>query len=286
MRIIDIGIVSSAIGRRLTLFLFTLVLAITVSAMWPETRPRPGLIRVGVSGAIARGDAVESHRALARLLTDVTGAPARIVTLAEPPYPPCELYLLPSAEYCRDSELRAIYAVRRPGGAEGALVVTAPGDRPTLAELSIEDVVFAAPGSVNGCWLQADAMSVPVDTTLRFVRAPGRAERVVAAVMSGRFRAGACAKPDFTLLLETGVVAADEVQVAQELPGLPEVVLACRAPEQALYEDILSRLGAAFTGGGEPVAMLEARAGIVGFAPVGDRQREALAQLYARVSPE
>lgn len=283
MRVIDVGIVSTAIGRRLTLFLLALVLAITVSAMWPDDDPRPSMIRVGVSEAVGAGDASRSYSALARLLTDVTGAPARIVDLTGESTPGCDLYLLPAAEYCAQPGLRALYAVRRAGGSEGGVIIAAAGDQPDVSELSPNDIVFVAARSVNGCWLQADTLSLRIDETFNFA---GRAERVVAAVVHGRYRAGACGRPELNLLLDSGVVYADEIEVVLEIPGLPEVVLACYASELDTFEDILVGLGAAFASDSGVVASLETRTGILGFAPVGERQREALRALYERVQPE
>lgn len=257
IRLIDINIVSSYMGRFLTAIVAVLVLSITVAALVDEDGNRDHKVLVlGVAGLGSTEKTLEYYEPFKDFLARSSGRAVKVRVIDGEIDPECELYLLPWREYFyggRNLALLPIYSVCRVSGGRDSAVLIVRGDRDAadLTALGPSDVVFAHPHSFNGFLIQLRALesrgaggfAVPVDPgELHFVGPPGAETRVVYEVLLGRYTAGACRRSDVDRLVEAGELARDEIAVSLAMPALPEQIIACREADREYYLDLLESM--------------------------------------------
>jgi hypothetical protein len=261
LRVIDVSILSTYMGRALTVFVTLFVVGIAASAIIGGGFER-NVIRVCVPVEARPGEAVENFEPLRALLARETHRPVTLVECAGEWPSGMDLYVMPIGEYFRrerELEVKAIFeAAASEAPNDRAVVIarqsTAPSD---VESLTVRDVVFVGPASVNGFWVQADALEPegqPGDPS-RFVfeGASNDATRVICGVALGVFKFGACKLSEVSELSRRGVIEPRELRVVGSRGALPETVIAVRRREERYFLAKIGRI-AALIGDGSPSA--------------------------------
>ena len=251
LRLIDVSMLSSYMGRALTVVVTIFVVGIAVSALLQSGGSDHGIIRVCVPARSYTGDAVEAYEPFRALLSRETRRPVELVECGGQWPEGFDVYVMPIDEYLRYapgldalglyeiklSERRSDKAViisRPPEMDGGHETPGVPGAVMDFAEVLPNEVAFSHPLSVNGFWLQAAAMvgagfEMPGDVReLRFEGSRREGGRVVYGVLFGTYRLGACKLSEIVSLSERGVIAGDELRVIHADDVLPELVVAVK----------------------------------------------------------
>ena len=158
IRKIDINIVSAYMGRLLPVIVMLMVLAITLSAVVGVGGLRDHVILVvGVPQNGGTGSAQERYAPLRQLLARETGRTVSLSPRGTDWNDGCDLYLLETGEFVKEREKRGLVAVysfsRMQRRSDAAILVSRRGSQPP-AFPGRDDVIFADPRSINGCWVQ------------------------------------------------------------------------------------------------------------------------------------
>jgi hypothetical protein len=300
IRLIDINIVSSYMGRFLTAIVTVLVLAITISALMSEggIRGHTALV-LGLGPVGTIDETLDHYEPFRSLLASETGRKVEVHAL-EPEMPaPCELYVLPVRQFIEhgyDAGLAPLYSTcRMDGGRDSAVLISRPGlAPPDLSALTADDVIFAGPGSLNGFWLQlrvleSGGFAAPRNLDgLNFASVGNGGARVVFEVLVGDYVLGACRKSDLSELVEAGSVGDHEITVVRAVPALPEWIIACRVEDLDYYAGLLDGIATRLATPGRPprnddtAALLKAR-GVRSLRPVFSEELELAATLFAEM---
>ena len=209
-----------------------IVAAIAVSAL--VTDP----VRRGVSLCVPGGNGVAPEVRYETLRQRVARAMGKSIRLHVRPGAPgddCDLVVLSVHEWRALPPGEALEPVAEVEGARGAVVIAGAEGPRELDRLTAGTMLFTAPHSLNGCWIQLAMLrrkGIPTPDrieALRFAPAPGRAERVVFEVALGRAPAGAVPVDVLDGMLADGRLMEGEVQVIEVSPGAPEVLLCQRS---------------------------------------------------------
>lgn len=286
---IDISIVSAYLGRFPTAIVAALVFAITFHALFAG----PGMrahrtFRVAVA---ENGAPPDFYQPLATLLAYVSGRAVDLVpcNADEGGCAPCELYLVPALDAVA-SGLEIVAGTWAGDPSERAVFLAAAGTGVAFDSVSVDDIIFASPTSVNGCWAQMDALERlgrPLPATiddLDFAASRGTGPGPIWAVVLGDAPLAACRASDVDAFgEETGLN--DAVTVVRSAPALPEMVLACHSADRAYIEARLRAAELVLEGEGgagvrDSAALLRDR-GIAAIHPMGRDQMRALERVRA-----
>lgn len=303
LQLIDINIVSAYMGRFLTAIVTVIVLVITVSALVSRGGIRDHLTLVievpAAAGPAPGGGAAagEFYEPLRYLLARETGRTVRVQTRENEWCDKCELFVLPIEDFIvgqKKRELVPVYSITPTEGRRDAAVLVARRGTQYIGTPAPDDVVFADPRSVNGCWVQlalleSEGFAAPEKVeSLRFAPSPGDANWVVFAVLFGRFSVGACRQSDLLDLVDQGSADGEELTVVRSSPAVPEVVLACRPADAEYYRNVL-RLTAARLADPSPsgkdrdaVELLKSR-GVRSLLPVTQDELKRAIELFDRM---
>lgn len=295
LRMIDINVASSYMGKFLTLGVTAAVLAITVSAMYGPggfRNHRPLLIEVPASGG------AERYRPLRDLIAIETGRSVMIRVRGEQSCEDCDLYVFPIEPFLSQGSARGLtplYAVEPIGPGRNAAVLIArraapPPDSPPAAE----DVIFSHERSLNGFWVQlslleAEGFTAPGGLgSLRFASTPGAGTRVVYSVALGQSALGACRASDLTEAVRSGGIGGDELTIVRSSPALPELVVAGRPSDAAYLAGVLERIAAALlvedsAGRRRAAVRMMKIEGMRRLRPVERGELEKAAELYSQM---
>ena len=249
IKVIDISIVSTYMGRYLTAVVAVLVVAITISALfssggWETT----GDLVVAVPMRESDEETLRHFEPLRTLIEQRVGRSVRLEVRGQYWPEACHLYVMSIHEFHRvrdERQLTAIYSVEPAGGLAGAVIISGGDSKETPAGVSGADVLHMAPHSINGCWIQLRALEergvvfAPSLEDLEYAPPPGRAERVVYSVALGQYRIGTVPRMAVDKMLSDRRIVPGEVTVVATFPSLPETVLCVRrdALPPALGED-------------------------------------------------
>jgi hypothetical protein len=253
--------VSSRLSRFETPLTAVLVLAIAVSAL--VTEPGSGEMTL----CVPAGDgnvAAPRFSALKDRVSRAMGRPLRLHLRGGAPGDECDLAVVSVHELQGVEGSWGLEPVAVVEGAQRAVVIAGRDGPREMSGVSVGTMLFTAPQSLNGCWIQLESLrrngvSTPARMDeLRFVPAPGRPERVVFEVALGGALVGAVPGDVLEGMLGDGRIVDGEVRVINIASGVPELLL-CRR-----------------RGGAPPVERLIRE----GFRPVADHDLERIAALF------
>lgn len=291
----DVSILSSYMGKWLTAMVALFVIAVTLSAL------RSGHAERNIVGICVTTEAVDEavFEPLRNVIAGETRRATTVTRCDAPARSAWDLYVMTTADFFRyedDLDLEALYEITPTDAVDRAIIVSKPGDD-DLSSISVDDVAFVGPGSVNGFLVQlsileAEGFTVPATARgFRFEGGGGFAVRLVLGVLNGDSRFGACRQSDISALVSNGVIEPGEFAVVRRGRALPENVIASHRSEAAYYRqklrsvsEKLERAGddERFASGGCPTAPLLRAYGISWLRPVdGGRMNEAR-QLHQR----
>lgn len=255
LRLIDVSMLSSYMGRALTVFVMLFVIVVAVSAYFNEGGGgfERGVIAICVRAAPAAGDLEEFIEPFRSLLGRETRRPV-VSTDCRGEWPAgFDLYVMPVHEYFefeRSMEIQALYEIQSsPRQTDKAVIISrasaadepAPGPAPS-------EIVFSHPLSVNGFWVQvaeleANGFEVPDDPrSLEFAGSAVGGDRVIFSVLCGAYPYGACKLSEVVARTREGSVVAGELEVTHVGDALPELVIATRREDTEYYKRNLERI--------------------------------------------
>lgn len=295
VRLIDVNIVSSYMGRFLTVIVTVAVLAITVSALVSDGgNPHRRTLVLGVAADGNEPEYPEHFEPLKAVLARESGRLVELRRVSTNPEPACELYVMPAVDFLErdyDGQLVPVYSIcALAGGRDNAVLLSRPGWQETdLSSLAASDVVFARPASGGCFWLQLEALEArgftpPADLRdLRFAPGP----RVVLEVMTGGCKLGACRQRDVLSLLESGALRDGDVAFVQSIPAPPDQIFACRKGDVEYFTKLLQKVATSLADARPPAAadetilLLKAH-GIRSLRPVATGEMGAVGELLSR----
>jgi len=294
---IDLSIISTYMGRWLTLVMTLFVVGIAISALVSGGDAQRNIIDICVyDDRPARVMSV--YEPLRLLLSDETRRPV-VLHAAGERHVQCDLFVMSTHEFLTRKEalgIEAIYEIRRTAKRNDSAVLIARSKEPIdYSGLSPEDVVFSDPHSVNGFWVQLSMLSklgfrMPGSLSeLRFAGSEGDQSRVVLGVVYGAYRLGACRLSDITSLTERGVIGGREVAVLAREDALPEIVIATRAGETRYYAGKLKNIARLVDEAASPVNQPETvrllkSYGVTALEPVNGGQIREVGGLYEQTA--
>jgi len=306
IQLIDVTIISSYMGRWLTLLSTVLVIGIAVSAWLERGHLRHNIISVCVADAVAPGDATEALEPFRVLLARETRRPVVLTVApaggqaggAAAPEGGHDMYIMPTAEYVATGEqlgLEALFEILDTERLnDQAVIIARSGDHVDLASLGEADIAFAAPQSVNRFWVQASILEKHGAKRLvdpRFEGGDFDAARVILAVVFGQYRAGACRLSDIAALRQRGILRGGEVSVLDKADVLPEIVVAVPHGEASYYRRRLDGVAARIAEAASPsmtneTVQLLKSCGFKGLQPVDAMRVERARKLARRYAGE
>jgi hypothetical protein len=246
LRLIDVSILSSYMGKALTALVTVFVVGIAVSVLIDGRGIERNFIRVCVPAGSRPGEAVKNYEPLRSVLARETRRSVMLVECTGEWPRGCDLYLMPVVEFFRwerGLDVEALYEVGSSERRNDKAIIIAPKslDSLQLSPITARDVAFSHPTSVNGFWVQANALSGrgiewAGNADLRFEGAVGDATRVICGVAVGAFRFGACKLSEVSSLSEKGIIDAGEIRVVRSDDALPETVVAVDRREVRYFE--------------------------------------------------
>jgi hypothetical protein len=252
LRVIDVSILSSYMGKSLTVFVTLFVLGITVAALIDGGGVERDIIRVCVPAGEARGRAIRQLEPLRSLLGRQTHRPVILVECTGEWPQGCDVYVMPVDEFFRWEERLGVAVVHEIGSSErphdrAVIVAQRSAEVVDTTSMTPGDVVYAHPASVNAFWVQADALSPPggewaAGTHLEFRGARDNATLVICGVALGVFDLGACKVSEIAALSAQDVVDGGELRVVFSADALPERVIAVSRGEERYYGSKLSSI--------------------------------------------
>jgi hypothetical protein len=300
-RMIDINIVSTYMGRYLTLGVTVVVLAITISAL-----TGPGGLRnhrpltLVVPSRPGGGDTTPRFEPLRELLAIETGRRVWLQNRAEESCRDCDLFVMTLQEFLDEQRFRdlvplySIEAIER--GRDAAVLIARGGVAPMGSPPGVDDVMFSHPRSINGCWVQLGLLESEGFRTpgrldsLRFAPAPapGAGLRVVYSVATGECALGACRASDLSGAVRAGGVGRGELSIVRSSPAVPELLIACRAADADYYLRVLTKTAARVAASAvgardrDAVELLKSR-GMRSLRPISGAEIERAAALYEKM---
>jgi hypothetical protein len=241
----DLNLISTYMGRWLTLVITAFIIAVAVGAyVGRGGGAQRNIIDVCVDGG-SEERAADAYEPLRALLSDQTRRPVRL-SIGEGSWNPgCDLYIMPTDVYLRRSRELGVVAFYEIKDTErqndsALLVSSASAGSIDFAALSPNDVAFWAPRSVNGFWVQISMLErkgfrvPPSVAELRFEGTADDVSRALLGVVYGTYRLAACRMSDLTSLVDHGVIRQGELALVERADALPQVVVA-GSPSQVAY---------------------------------------------------
>jgi hypothetical protein len=302
IRIIDVSILSSYMGKALTVLVTLFVIGIAVSALFSGGGIERNVIRVCVPRGERAGEAVVTWEPFRALLAGETRRPV-VVSESGGEWPAgFDLYVMPVCDHFENGSrlgVDVLFEISATQGRRDRAVVIArssaargSADAVDFSSVDPGDIAFADPRSVNGYWVQAGALAergldVAGAESLRFEGTTRDATRVIFAVLFGGARFGACRLSEIASLAGRGAIGPREIRTVITADALPDLVVSADRRESAYFEKkiaaISERLGerAAPSARGDAARLLEAR-GIAAFEPLPASRLEQTRRLYER----
>jgi hypothetical protein len=298
LRLIDVSLLSSYMGKALTGIVTLFVIGIAVSALIDRGGFERSVIRVCVPSSFHPGESVEAYEPFKVLLSRETRRPV-VLTESNGQWPRgYDLFVMSSDAYFDEEKSLGIVAIfevsANPGRRDKALIISRnSSEEPDLSRAGPGDVAFSHPLSVNGFWVQAEAIarsgSNLVDHTdeLKFEGARWDASRVIHGVLFGVFAFGACKSSEIERLSDTGEIDSHVVRKVYSTDAMPEIVVAVDRADADYFRAKIGSLArlleqpAPPSPQGDTVRLLE-RAGVAGFEPLEGARLERLRSLYER----
>jgi hypothetical protein len=285
LKIVDVNILSSYMGNWLTLAIVVFVFAVTVSALMSGGGgTERNIVNIYVSASDETRDPVVTYDPLRRMLSARTRRPA-VVELCKEAWPPGgDVYVIPIADYLALRDQLGIVALFSVSATERqkdrSVIVARSSDTPLdLSQLSVREMAFTSPHSINGfllplAMLSDDGVDMPQNPgDFHFEGAQQNATRVVLGVICGEYRAGGCTLNDVTTLTDRGVIHMGELRILRARAALPEVLIAAPRRESGYFRRKFSEIdglmiaSVSAAGESEPVKLLKSF-GIMGLKPI------------------
>lgn len=299
IKIIDVNILSSYMGKWLTVFVAVFVVGVTISALLSRGgSTERNIVTIGVPQGRTPDDAARLYGPLRTLIVRETRRPVVVTPQAGEWSADLDLYVMPIHEFVRQADRLAlvpIYEVNRTGRPTdyAILIVRSDDASVDIAQLSAREVVFTDRYAINGFWVQAAAMMksgfvLPMDANqIHFAGVGEDVSRVIFSVLYGEYRVGACRLSDLVSMTERGVIRGGELRVLSKFNALPERVIGAHEREAPYYRDKLASLGRDLAQvpaatSDDTIELLKAL-GFRGLQPVGPARIESAREAYRAV---
>jgi hypothetical protein len=294
-RIIDVSMLSSYMGRWLTLGVTILIILVAASALYNgDHGAHRDVIRVCVPAGLHSGESASKFEPFRALLSRESRRPVVLVECADEWAADCDLFVMPIDEYLHRAPKFPILPLfeirtseRQPDKA--ILIAGQTVEGMELSGAAAGDVAFAHPLSINGFWLQADLLGrLGADLDREGCRFEGTREDgtpVIYSVLYGRYRWGACKLSELSVLIERGILKAGSVRVVHSEDALPEMVICAREDDSSYYVRKLTAVANLLDEAGSPsrrdktVDLLKSH-GIRRLDPVSRTQLDRAAVLF------
>lgn len=288
---------SSYMGRWLTLFVTIAVILIAVSAIFSGgLGSRRDIIKLCVPAGLHAGESIERFEPLRALLSRESRRPVVLVECADRWPADFDLFVAPVGEYLRQAEELPIAALFEVGTTDRhpdkAILVAGPasdGMDPPAARAG--EIAFTDPQSVNGFWLQADHLEqkgVALEGEgFCFEGTPDDGTPVIYSVLHGKYLWGACKFSELAALTDKGILESREVRVVYVVDALPEIVIGAREADSSYYSKKLGAVAALLretelsTRRDNTVDLLKSN-GIRRLDPVSSSRMERVTELFYR----
>ena len=297
IRLIDVSILSSYMGKALTGLVTLFVIGIAVSALLNGGGIERNVIRVCVPRGDSAGEAVDAWEPFRALLAGETRRPV-IVSESAGDFPGgFDVYVMPVDDFFENESRLGVTVLFEIGSARArgdkALVITKSSAEPVdPSSVDPGDIAFADRRSVNGYWVQAGALAekgvdVAAAEGLRFEGTRRDATRAVFAVIFGGARFGACRLSEIASLAERGMIDPREIRTVIAGEALPELVVSADRRESEYFKKKIGAISTrlrergALTSRGDAARLLEAR-GIEAIEPLPAPRLEQTRRLYER----
>ncbi|GEM_PF-4914265 len=239
VKLIDINILSSYMGRSVTGMVTALVIILTTSSLIGDGGLlNRSVLRIWAQEDVLGGNDADDLECFRSIISGQTRRPALLESGGDPPPVGMDLYILSIFSFfnLEDSlAVSALAAVRTSESRRDHAVIIAAGDFPEngLEHINIEDVVFSHPHSVNGFYSQLSTLrklgilSADKSREFNFVQEKGDDyTRVVFSVLFGEFKLGACRESALRDLAARGQIDPAEIKIISRAEAMPEVVIA------------------------------------------------------------
>lgn len=297
IKLVDVSILSTYMGRWLTGFVTLFVVGITISALLSSGNTEHSIVGMCVGSPFLGSKTPEFFDPLRVLLARETRRPVVLSFSGEPCRSGHDLYVLPIEhylDYADELELVPLYEVR-PRFYQDRVVLFARASEGSIdiSALAPRDVVFSDPSSINGFLLPLSILfdrgfEAPAGVdAFRFEGAETDRSRVIFSVLFGDYRIGACRLTDLTELIEAGVIRQGELKVIGGRETFPDWIIATRREDESYYRGKLRsisrtlRSDVATTNQGEQVRLLKSY-GIGDLEPVDTLAIQAASTLRRR----
>ena len=294
---IDLSIISTYMGRSLTLVIALFVVGVAISALVSGGDAQHNIIDICVYDE-RPSRVMRVYEPLRLLLRDETRRPV-VLHAGNERHLQCDLFVMSTHDFLTRSDalgIEAIYEIRRTAKSnDSAILIARSQETIDYSRLSPEDVVFSDPHSVNGFWVQLSMLSkegfrMPGSLSeLRFAGSEGDQSRVVLGVVYGAYRLGACTLSDVASLAERGVIGGEEIAVLARENVLPETVIAARKGQTRYYTRKLKNIARLVDEAASPVNQPETvrllkSYGVAALEPVSGEQMREVGGLFERTA--
>jgi len=297
IRLIDVSMLSSYMGKALTGVVTLFVIGIAVSALFDGGGIERNVIRVCVPRGDRAGAAVNAWEPFRSLLGRETRRPV-VVSECSGEWPRgFDVYVMPVDEFFEndtDLGVTALFEVgSQPDCADKAVVITREAGVPVdFSRVEPRDVAFADPRSINGYWVQAEALErrglVLAGQELPTFEGTRRdASRVIFGVLFGDYRFGACRLSEIVSLSERRVIDPREIHTVISSDALPDLVIAVDGGEAEYFSRKITALSSLLVARdpistqGDTVRLLKAL-GVESIEPLGAQRLERTRGLFER----
>ncbi len=245
---------SSYMGRWLTLFVTIAVILIAVSAFFNgDLGSRRDIIRICVPAGLHPGESANRFEPLRALVSRESRRPAVLVECAGEWPADFDLFVMPMDEYFRHANVLPITPLFEIGitdrQRDKAILIAGPaGEGMEPSGARAQDVAFADPRSVNGFWLQADHLerlgAGLGEEDYRFVGTRDDGTPVIYSVLHGKYPWGACKLSELAALIDRGILEASDIRVIHSEDALPDIVIGARGSDSSYYTRKLGAVAA------------------------------------------
>jgi ABC-type phosphate/phosphonate transport system substrate-binding protein len=257
MKFSHANILSEHIGRSFTLLITLFFLALTASALISGGGiTRRETIRICVLDRDSACSLPERYADLKKLMSDAAGLPVSVTRTAAVAGDGFDLCIVPVFDWLLASDRvdgTPIFSLgsRADTHSESLVIARRKERAESAAEISTGELLFAHPRSVHGFWnqlslLKENGLQPPAHLdSFNFAGGAERAcERAVAAVVSRRFRYGACCAGALAELERAGLIDGEAIEIVARSDALPDLLIVSTPDGAKRYREILNAVRA------------------------------------------
>ncbi|NIM18965.1 MAG: PhnD/SsuA/transferrin family substrate-binding protein [Candidatus Latescibacteria bacterium] len=297
--LIDYNILSSYMGKFLTLIVTLLVLGITISALIGGGRDASGeVLTIGIALEEPLEQAISRYEHLSNLIGSQTRQAVEVVPYSSPRETP-DLYIVSLNKYLeihKAVDLVPLFSVSDSRlDRDAAIIITAdPPGEIDYGSIPASRVAFTDSISLNGFLVQLEMLEsggfrVPDRLGgLCFEGSAMHSARVIFGVQWGTYTLGACLMSDLLFFIGRGLLNWSEIRVVARAEALPETIIAVPREKVEYFTPVLEAVNGILASDNPPFreepAVVTMPAGVERLAPVDDTQIERARELVVRAA--